>query len=112
MNILKMMSADREKVFAQELVQRLAKELPPSLMDKRRTVLSVNKVTRLLERTYQAAFKYQQEHRLGFFKRASLANSFKWELREAAYPDDFVDLATEGLVVELSKARKAQDTKA
>jgi len=111
MNILNMLSAAREKAFARDLVQRLTRELPPSLMEKRRTVLSVNKVTRLLERTYQAAGTYQMEHRLGFFKRAMLANAFKWELRGQAYPDDFIDLATEGLVVELSKATKPQNAK-
>jgi hypothetical protein len=97
------LSAGREKAFATELAEGLVKELPPGLMDTRRGVLSVNKVTRLLERTYRSAASYQEKHRIGFIKRAVLANSFKWELKNRSYPDDFVDVATEGLVVELSR---------
>lgn len=104
MSVFRIFSTVEEKSFARTLVQLLVKELPPALVDSRRKTLSVNKVTRLLERTYKAAAQYQREHRVGYFKRAILANSFKWELKAHDYPDDFIDLATEGLVVELSRA--------
>lgn len=95
----------RETGFARELVAALSKELPAGLMETRRKALSVNKITRQLERTYQRAVAYQAEHRIGFIRRAALANAFRWELKENGFPDDFIDVATEGLVVELSKAR-------
>ena len=94
----------QEKAFARELVQRLVKELPPHLMESRRQVLSINKITRLLEKTYQSAGAYRREHGIGFIRRAVLANTFKWELKSSGYPDDFIDVATEGLVVEISKS--------
>lgn len=100
----------REKAFAQELVVALQKEISPSVMAERRTALSVNRVSKLLERTYRAAAAYQQEHRIGFIRRAILANSFKWELRNRSYPEDFIDVATEGMVVELSKAARRGPT--
>jgi hypothetical protein len=96
-----------EKAFARELVERLVKDLPPALMTDRRNVLSVNKITKLLEKTYGSANAWQREHRIGFIKRAVLANAFKWELKNAGYPDDFTDMATEGLVVEITKATAA-----
>jgi hypothetical protein len=105
MKILSIFSHAAQKEFAKSLVLQLSKELPPVLMSDRRKVLSVNKVTRLLERTYQAAASYQQEHQVGFIKRAVLANSFKWELMNVKYPDDFVEMATEGLVVVLCKPK-------
>lgn len=98
----------KEKAFAQALAQQLKKDIPPILMQDRRKVLSVNKITRLLERTYQVATEYQQSHNLGFIKRAVLANTFKWELKSSGYPDDFVDMATEGLVVQISKLVEKQ----
>ena len=98
----------RENAFARELATALAKELPPDVMENRRKLLSVNKITRQLERTYQRAADYQKEHRIGFIRRAALANAFRWELREVRYPADFIDVATEGLVVELSRARRAK----
>lgn len=97
--------SSKDAAFVNELVAALTKDLPPKLMDSRRGVLSVNKVTRQLEKTFQAAAAYHAEHRLGFIRRASFANSFRWELKGCGYPDDFVDMATEGLVVEVSKAR-------
>jgi hypothetical protein len=100
----------RDSAFARELVTRLTRELPPGLMETRRKVLSVNKVTRQLEKTYQAAVDYQREQRIGFIRRAFLANGFRWELKNSGYPDDFIDVAVEGLVVELSRARKAGAT--
>lgn len=96
----------RDSAFAKDLVAKLAKELPPALMETRRKVLSVNKVTRQLEKTFQAAAVYQRENRLGFIRRAILANGFRWELKNTGYPQDFIDVAVEGLVVELSRAHK------
>jgi hypothetical protein len=110
MSLLDSLSFKAEKTFARGLVEQLTKELPPTLMEKKRKVLSVNKVTRLLERTYQTVGEYQSKHQTGFVKRALIANTFKWELKNAGYPDDFVDMATEGLVVEISNVKKASKT--
>jgi len=96
----------RDSAFAKELVAALVKDLPPRLMDAHRGSVSVNKITRQLEKTYRAAADYQREQRIGFIRRAFLANGFRWELKNSGYPDDFVDVATEGLVVELSRARR------
>lgn len=100
----------REKEFAKNLVNRLTQDLPPALMESRRTVLSVNKITRLLEKTYVAAVAFQRERRTGFIRRAVLANAVRWELKERGYPHDFVDLAVEGLVVELTRAPKQAES--
>ena len=104
-----MFGFSRDTEFAKELVARLARELPSELMENRRKVLSVNKVTRQLESLYQAAATYQAQSKLGFLRRAVLANTFRWELKNGGYPEDFIDVATEGLVVELSRKRPASD---
>jgi hypothetical protein len=100
-----------EKAFARDLVQRLVKELPPNDITTRRQVLSVNKITRELEKAYQNAAAYQRENRIGFIRRAVLANTFKWELKASGYPDEFIDVATEGLVFEISKVSRAPAAK-
>lgn len=112
MSILRFFSHAAEKEFADQLVERLTKELPPRLMAEHNKVLSVNKITRLLERSGQLASVYQTEHGLGFIKRAVLANHFKWTLKNSGYPDDFVDVATESIVVALSKANGSNNIKA
>lgn len=108
MGILSCFSHAAEKDLAHKLTIQLIKDLPPTLMGDQRRLLSVNKITRLLERTYAIAAKYQQEKRLGFIKRAILANSFKWELKNKNYPDDFIQVVIEGLVMELMKSTKKQ----
>lgn len=103
MSIFNIFSYSEEKSLAQELARRLEKELPPTVMESRRKILSVNKITRILENIYSKAQSHQKQHRIGFIKRAVLANNFKWELKKLNYPNDFVEMATEGLVIELSK---------
>lgn len=103
MRIFRLFSHVAEKAYAQELARRLAAEIPPKMVDQHRKLLSVNKLTRILERTYQEAAGYQNEHGLGFIKRAIFANAFRWELKSCAYSDEFITMATEGLVVKLSK---------
>ena len=110
--MLKFLSAAAEKAFAAELAVRLEKDVPPGQMLANIGAMSVNRITRMLERTYQAGAEYQKTNGLGMFKRAILANSFKWELKTRGYPDNFVDIATEGLVVELSKAASGEAGKA
>jgi hypothetical protein len=110
--MLKLLSAAAEKAFAADLAARLEKDVPPGQMLANIGSMSVNRITRMLERTYQACAEYQKANSLGMIKRAVLANSFKWELKTRGYPDNFV-IATEGLVVELSKAaREAAKAKA
>jgi hypothetical protein len=104
--MFKSLSTANEKALARQLAEGVGREIPPSVMVDRSKTLSVNKITRLLERSFEQAAAYQREHRLGFYKRAVLANSLKWELKDAGYPDDFVDIAVEGLVVALSKATR------
>lgn len=110
--IARLFNHDAEKVLAKELAAQIIKNLSPKLMSERRQVLSANKISRLLEQTYEIAKVYQSTHKLGMVKRAVLANSFRWELRSGGYPDDFINLATEGLVVELGKKTKANPPKA
>jgi hypothetical protein len=101
-----------EKALARELTQRLVKEVPSSLVENKRKLLSVNKVTRLLETSFQMATDFQIQHNIGLIRRAALANAFKWELKENGYPEDFVEMATEGLVVALAKAKRSGTPKA
>lgn len=111
MDLFGLLSNDAEKALAKKLAEHLAKNIPPKLMDKGRQVLSANRVSRLLEQAFETAKDHQARTGMGFMKRAILANSFKWELQARGYPKDFINVATEGLVVELSKARQSKTAK-
>ena len=104
--MLNIFSTKKEKEKATQLVATLIKLLPPRVIDGKRKVLSIKKISDTLEKIYTDAASFTQEHKLGFYKRSILANTFRWEMDEKGYPKDFIQLATEGLVVEISRSKK------
>lgn len=108
MGFFSFFSSKRAKSFAEDLAQSLTKDLPPNLILHSAKVVSANRVTTILERSYAKAATYQTEHDIGAIRRAALANAFRWKLKELGYPDGFVGVATEGLLVHLSKCGKGQ----
>lgn len=91
------------KTFARSLAQDIGKRYPPALDQQPGKRPSVNRLTRIMEDACQKAMTYQQEQRLGWLGKAQLGNSFRWELTEMGYQKDFVDFATEAVVVHLSR---------
>jgi hypothetical protein len=90
--------------FAKDLAQGLAKRYPPS-MDKgsAERKISQKRLTAILEETFHRAVEFRDQHRLGIYKKARLGNAFRWELTELGYSKMFVETATEGLVVYVSR---------
>ena len=107
MGLFSVFSNKEAKSFAEDLAQSLTKDLPPKLMLNSANIVSANRVTTILERSYAKAATYQSEHNIGPVKRAAFANAFRWKLVEIGYPDEFVGVATEGLLVHLSKSKKS-----
>jgi hypothetical protein len=106
MKLPRLLNYGPEKLLAQQLADLIAEKIPPKLMSERRNIISPNKITRVLESAYAIAKEHQDNVGTGFFRRAVIANSFKWALHAKTYSDDFIDVATEGLVVELSRTPK------
>lgn len=103
--LFRLFNHDAEKALAVKLAAHFAKNIPPKLMLQGRQVLSANRISRLLEQAFDTAKEHQTRVGMGFVKRAVLANGFKWELKRIGYPKDFIQVATEGLIVELSKEK-------
>ncbi len=93
--------------FAKQLAQDLSKRYPPS-MDNSDKKVSANRLTKILEDTFTKAQKFNQEKKLGMYKKARLGNTFQWGLRDMGYSQQFVDMATEGLIVYLSRKQGAK----
>lgn len=89
--------------FAKGLAQDIAKRYPPAIANNPDQMVSQKRLTSILEDAFNRAHLFNQENRLGVFKKAKLGNTFKWELKELGYEDRFVDTATEGLVVYLTR---------
>lgn len=94
--------------FAKSLASSIATRYPPALDAQPGKRPSVNRLTRILEDACAKAVSFQAEHKLGWLGKARLGNSFRWELQEMGYQKDFVDFATEAIVVYLSKKSEAK----
>lgn len=88
--------------MAADLAGHLVKNLPPKTIRERIHTLSANRITRILE---QAFGKLTGDNKVGrsFMGRTILANNFRWALKDAGYPREFIDIAVEGLIVEFSR---------
>jgi hypothetical protein len=96
--------------FAKQLANMIAKRYPPALDKSPERRVSPNRITKVLEDALDKAGEFAGDRRLGVFKKAKLANSLKWELKELGYSDKFVEVATEGLIVYVTRgAKKAGD---
>lgn len=89
--------------FAKELAANLAKRYPPALDVNPEKKISANRLTKVLEEALQSAAAFQREHRLGLLGKAKLGNEFKWQLKELGYSEQFIEVATEGLMVYVTR---------
>lgn len=90
-------------VFAKSLAQDIGKRYPPALDQQPGKRPSVNRLTRIMEDACKKAVDFQAEHKLGWLGKAKLGNSFRWELTEMGYQKDFVDFATEAVIIHVSR---------
>ena len=89
--------------FAKSLAEEVAKQYPPVLDKDGGKTLSEKRISRILEDVCNKAAAFKNEHKLGVYKKARLGNSFRWELEELGYSKKFIETATEGLVVYLTR---------
>jgi hypothetical protein len=89
--------------FAKTLAQDLAKRYPPALDKGSERKISQKRLTSILEQVFSRGAEFKREHKLGVYKKARLGNTFRWELEEMGYSKKFVEIATEGLIVYVTR---------
>ena len=85
------------------LAQELARRYPLTLDGKGMPRISADRLSKILEKVYRNAQSIQADKKFSYFHKTRLCHAFKWHLLDSGYSREFVDLATEGLVVYLSK---------
>lgn len=65
--------------------------------------ISLRNLERKVDDLFARAAAFRKEHKLGIYKKARLANTFRWELKTRGYDAEFVEMITEKLVVAVSK---------
>jgi len=91
------------KIFACSLADDLAKRYPPELDKTPGKQVSISRLTRIMEDLCQRVVDFQASNQLGWIRKAKLANTLQWELKERGYTKKFIDFATEAIVVHLNK---------
>ena len=94
--------------FAKSLAEELAKRYPPAIDKQPAKRPSVNRLTRVVEDACAKVVAFRSEHRLGWYGKAKLGNAFRWEMVELGYTKEFVDLATEAVIVHASRGSKQE----
>src|SRR6202162_2280308 len=92
------------EAFAAGLAEDLGRRFPPA-SEARTDPGAKQQIKGVLEGLAARAARYHDQNKLGIYKKAKLANVFKWKLSELGYSADFVDRATTELVTRLASSR-------
>lgn len=91
---------------AQQLADELARRYPPVMASGEGRRLSPQAVTNILESVINKAVTKSHEWDLGVLGKAKLGNDLRWALKEKGYPETFIEMITEALVVYLARRAK------
>ena len=106
--MLEFFSTRKVTDFAKSLAQDVAKRYPPAIANNPAQMVSQKRLSGILEETFTRAAEFNRENKLGWYKKAKLGNEFKWELKEMGYDEKFIDVATEGLIVYVTRRAPAK----
>jgi hypothetical protein len=105
MAILKFLDTRELEGFATGLAEDLARRFPPA-SEARTDPGAKHQINVIVEGLAARAVRYHQQNKLGIYKKAKLANVFKWRLSELGYSADFVDRATQELATRLAASKQ------
>ena len=91
--------------FAKSLADRYAKRFPPELQDESREGAQ-HKRDAAMASIHSLVSEFHKRTPLGIYKRAELANSLKWELKERGYQKALVDSIVYDMLIQLASSKK------
>lgn len=101
MGILGWFNTQEVDELAAAIAAELVKRVPPTALESR-----TRKAAERLRNTHEAIFaragKFARTHPLNVYKRARLGNQFRWALKEAGYPPEFVESWTYELAIQIT----------
>lgn len=97
--MLKWLSAKNAEAFGSELAKLVTEFIPndPKLSDSKRQ----SKTNYAKERMLKRIRDFKQVEILNFYKTAKLLNSFKWDLKDAGYNQQFADTLAAWILINL-----------
>lgn len=90
--------------FANRLVDEVFRLRPPEgKAGPFNPGVSLKYLEQRVDALFATATAFRKQHKLGLYKKARLANSFRWAMKERGYEDSFIEMITEKLVVAVSR---------
>lgn len=89
--------------FAKSLAQEILRQFPPAMANDPQRMVNPKRLTAVIEEVCEKAAQFKEDKKLGMFKKASLGNTFQWELKEMGYNEKFVEVATEAMIVYITR---------
>lgn len=97
-------SAKQVDDFANTLVDGLFRLRPPEgKAGPFNPGVSLRHLEGKVDNLFETAAAFRKQHKLGIYKKARLANSFRWAMKERGYGTEFTEMITEKLVIAISK---------
>jgi hypothetical protein len=87
--------------FAAGLASDLGRRFPPA-SESRTDTGAQHQIKVIMEGLAARAVRYHEQHKLGVYKKAKLANVFQWKLTELGYSKNFVEKATKEIATRLA----------
>jgi hypothetical protein len=94
--------------FAKSIAEDLIGRIPPPVEDSRKK-LTTDRVHNTHEAIVARAGAFTRVHKLNWYKKAHLGNTFRWVLVERGYDKEFVDTWTHNLLVAVSRSKRAAE---
>lgn len=94
--------------FADSIVAELRERYPPSGVELPATK-AFDRLRKSFARMFARIDTFARSGSLNLYKKARLGNRVRWALKEAGYPEEFVETFTRELVTHVALARKASD---
>ncbi|MEK7403177.1 MAG: hypothetical protein AABZ80_12550 [Gemmatimonadota bacterium] len=91
--------------FAQSMAEHFAKRCPPNLQDDE-SPATTHQRDAAMHTIYSELGGFRKRVRLGVFRKALLANTLKWELKERGYKSAFVNAMVYDMLVSLAGSKK------
>ena len=96
--------------LVQAIVDELVKRVPPATLPAKDKKAAI-KLRNTHDAVFSRAGKFARTHKLNVYKKARFANQFRWALRDAGYPPEFVESWTYELATLVTLAsRERQKT--
>ena len=89
------------KKFGSEMAQLYIEKMPPTLLLKQNKFAL--KSIKILDQIKFNIIDYKKINSINTYKVAQMANSFKWDLKDAGYKDDHINQLTQWFITSVKK---------